>query len=184
MARIGMALVAAVLFAMTGPGLLPILICVVAAFLDLLDGWIARRTGQISRLGEHLDPLADKILTSVVFMALALFLGKTWILLLVLLLLLREWGMTWVRERFQQRHAVTLPASRLGKWKMLSQSLFGNFFLFWLSLSRDGSLPDANFLPTLASALLLILLLSYISAAHYVLSLRRAARQAARSPGE
>src|ERR1044072_4974765 len=35
---------------------------VVAAVTDLLDGYIARRTGQITKLGKLLDPIADKLL--------------------------------------------------------------------------------------------------------------------------
>ncbi len=176
MVRIAMAGVAGVMFYMMGPRLLPIFICIAAGLLDLFDGWLARRTGQISRLGEHLDPLADKILNSVIFLALALFLGRNWVLVLVILLLLREWGITWIREHFQQRYAVTLPAGRLGKWKMLSQSLFGNIFLFWLSMSPQTDPPAPNYLPTLASALGLILVLSYVSAIRYLFALRRAAR--------
>ncbi len=171
-----MALVAAVLFLLTGPTLLPIVLCVSAGLLDLLDGWFARRMGQVSRLGEHLDPLADKVLNTVIYLALALFLGNTWVLIMVILLLLREWGMTWVRGHFQQRHDITLPAGKLGKWKMLFQSLFGNGFLLWLSLRPDRRPPDAAFLPTLLLALGLILLLSYLSAFRYISSLQAAAR--------
>ena len=35
---------------------------VVAAITDLLDGYIARRTGQVTKLGKLLDPIADKLL--------------------------------------------------------------------------------------------------------------------------
>src|SRR5215813_6091468 len=35
---------------------------VVAAITDLLDGYIARRTGQVTKLGKLLDPVADKLL--------------------------------------------------------------------------------------------------------------------------
>ena len=173
-ARMGMALLAAVLFLAMGPHLFPILICMAASLLDFWDGWIARRTGQVSRLGEHLDPLADKILVTVIFLALAFFLRQPWVWVLVTLLLLREWSVTWLRERLQQRHRLTLSAGRLGKWKMLAQSLFGNGFLAWLSLSGRHEPLDSAYLPTLVAALALILLLSYVSAARYIM---RASRQ-------
>ena len=44
---------------------LSLLVFVVAALTDLYDGWIARKKGYISRWGKFLDPLADKILSSV-----------------------------------------------------------------------------------------------------------------------
>jgi CDP-diacylglycerol--glycerol-3-phosphate 3-phosphatidyltransferase len=162
-----MALAAAILFALMGPALLPILICVAAGLLDLLDGWLARRTGQITRLGEHLDPLADKVLNTVIFLALAAFLANGWVTAMVLLLLLREWGITVLRE-WLQRKGRSLPADRLGKWKMLSQSLFGNAFLIWLNLIREIGLQRETLLPTLLVALGFILLLSYISAIRYL----------------
>ncbi len=42
-----------------------------ACVTDALDGWIARRTGQKTRLGSLMDPLADKILLTSAFLAFA-----------------------------------------------------------------------------------------------------------------
>jgi CDP-diacylglycerol--glycerol-3-phosphate 3-phosphatidyltransferase len=170
--RLLMACLAAVLFYMHGPTLTPIVICMVAATLDLVDGWVARRFSQVTRLGEHLDPLADKILTSIIFLALAFFIKNNWILMMVFLLLLREWGITWVREYYSKRLDCTLPASRLGKWKMVAQSLFGNLFLFLLYLQDVQGVPrDDNFLTTFFAALGMILVLSYASAIRYLIRL-------------
>ena len=41
-----------------------------ASITDVLDGWIARRRGQVSRLGILLDPIADKLLISAAFISL------------------------------------------------------------------------------------------------------------------
>ena len=111
---------------------------VAAGVTDILDGWLARHMRQITKLGEHLDPFADKVLITVVFGALAFFLQELWVTILVLLLLLREWGMTWLREALQRRRNITLPAGRIGKWKMVTQSLFGNVFLLWMSRAPDS----------------------------------------------
>ncbi len=43
-----------------------------AILTDLLDGFFARRLGQITLLGAYLDPLADKLLVSVVYVALGI----------------------------------------------------------------------------------------------------------------
>lgn len=68
---------------------------VLAALTDYWDGEVARRTGQITRLGAILDPIADKVLTLSCFAAfwfLALIPGWT-----VLVLALRDTAVTLVR---------------------------------------------------------------------------------------
>jgi len=42
----------------------------IAAVTDFLDGWVARRFGQSSRFGEFLDPVADKLMVSIVLVML------------------------------------------------------------------------------------------------------------------
>ena len=42
----------------------------VAAITDLLDGWVARKFGQMSRFGEFLDPVADKLMVAIVLVML------------------------------------------------------------------------------------------------------------------
>ena len=42
----------------------------IAAITDLIDGWVARRYGQTSRFGEFLDPVADKLMVSIVLVML------------------------------------------------------------------------------------------------------------------
>ncbi len=43
-----------------------------AAFTDILDGWLARAFGDVSKTGQYLDPIADKILLSCIYIGLAL----------------------------------------------------------------------------------------------------------------
>ena len=42
----------------------------IAAVTDMLDGWVARRFGQMSRFGEFLDPVADKLMVAIVLVML------------------------------------------------------------------------------------------------------------------
>ncbi len=42
----------------------------IAAITDWIDGWVARRYGQTSRFGEFLDPVADKLMVSIVLVML------------------------------------------------------------------------------------------------------------------
>jgi cardiolipin synthase len=48
-----------------------LLVFAAAALTDLLDGWVARRSGSQSRLGAFLDPTADKLLLTASFVTLA-----------------------------------------------------------------------------------------------------------------
>ena len=41
-----------------------------AAVTDMLDGWVARRFGQMSKFGEFLDPVADKLMVAIVLVML------------------------------------------------------------------------------------------------------------------
>ena len=55
-----------------------------AGLSDAVDGWLARRLGQVSRLGSLLDPVADKALLVSVFIALgARDLLPAWLVILV-----------------------------------------------------------------------------------------------------
>ena len=55
-----------------------------ASATDFLDGYIARRRQQVTRLGQLLDPAADKILTSAAFISLVeLGLVPAWMVVIV-----------------------------------------------------------------------------------------------------
>ena len=41
-----------------------------AAVTDMIDGWVARKYGQMSRFGEFLDPVADKLMVAIVLVML------------------------------------------------------------------------------------------------------------------
>jgi len=89
-----------------------------ASITDWLDGYVARRRRQVTWLGQMMDPIADKLLTSAAFISLVqLDLAPAW---MVALIIGREFGITGLRSVAYAR-GVTIPASRLGKIKMASQ---------------------------------------------------------------
>jgi CDP-diacylglycerol--glycerol-3-phosphate 3-phosphatidyltransferase len=89
-----------------------------ASLTDWLDGYLARRRRQITALGQMLDPIADKLLTSAAFISLVqLDLAPAW---MVALIIGREFAVTALRSLAYSR-GITLPASPLGKIKMASQ---------------------------------------------------------------
>ena len=89
-----------------------------ASVTDWLDGYLARRRRQVTWLGQMLDPIADKLLTSAAFISLVqLDLAPAW---MVALIIGREFAITALRSLAYSK-GVTIPASPLGKIKMVSQ---------------------------------------------------------------
>ena len=89
-----------------------------ASMTDWLDGYLARRRRQVTWLGQMLDPIADKLLTSAAFISLVqLGLAPAW---MVALIIGREFAITGLRS-YAHTRGVAMPASPLGKIKMASQ---------------------------------------------------------------
>jgi CDP-diacylglycerol---glycerol-3-phosphate 3-phosphatidyltransferase len=89
-----------------------------AVLTDYLDGFLARRRNQVTRLGVLLDPLADKLLTTAAFVSLVeLGAAPAW---MVMIILGRELAVTALRNLAAGR-GVLIAASTLGKWKMAVQ---------------------------------------------------------------
>jgi CDP-diacylglycerol--glycerol-3-phosphate 3-phosphatidyltransferase len=61
-------------------------IFIIASITDVIDGWAARRLGIVTRLGEFLDPLADKILTLLALISFAeMNIIPLWMVLIILI---------------------------------------------------------------------------------------------------
>jgi CDP-diacylglycerol--glycerol-3-phosphate 3-phosphatidyltransferase len=89
-----------------------------AVLTDYFDGWFARRRNQVTKVGILLDPIADKLLTAAAFLSLV-EMGSVpaW---MVTIVLGREFAVTGLRNIAANR-GVLIPASPLGKGKMVSQ---------------------------------------------------------------
>lgn len=89
-----------------------------AAATDFLDGYLARKWGQITTVGTLLDPIADKLLISAALIALVeVHRIPAWI---VVLLVGREFAVSGLRS-IAAAEGYTISASDLGKTKMVSQ---------------------------------------------------------------
>jgi CDP-diacylglycerol---glycerol-3-phosphate 3-phosphatidyltransferase len=121
--------------------LLALCIFLVAAATDLLDGYLARRWGQVTTIGTLLDPIADKLLVSAALISLVQIRAMpAW---MVVLIIGREFAVSGLRS-IAAAEGYTIAASDLGKTKTLSQvaaisavllSLRHSFFLtpaYWL----------------------------------------------------
>lgn len=111
-------LVVVLLTRMPAKEYLALAVFLVAAFTDLLDGWIARKFKKVTRLGMLLDPIADKILVSAALISLVdLQEADAWA---VCIIVGREFAVSGLRS-IAAGEQITIAASSLGKWKMGAQ---------------------------------------------------------------
>lgn len=95
-----------------------LLIFLAAAATDLLDGYLARRWGQITTVGTLLDPIADKLLISAALVSLVdIHRVPAW---MVILIIGREFAVSGLRS-IAAAGGYTIEASDLGKTKMVAQ---------------------------------------------------------------
>lgn len=91
-----------------------------AALTDFLDGHFARSRNQVTRLGQLLDPIADKLLISAALISLVENqLAPAWA---VVIIIGREFAVTGLRS-IAAADGVVISASKMGKFKMLVQVL-------------------------------------------------------------
>jgi len=110
-----------------------------AALTDYLDGHLARRRDQVTRLGQLLDPIADKLLISAALISLVENrLAPAWA---VVIIIGREFAVTGLRS-IAAADGVVISASRMGKFKMLVQVMT---VALLIGSSVAGRPPVANF---------------------------------------
>lgn len=108
-----------------GYGLAFLLYCIIG-FTDYLDGYLARAQGTVSKLGQFLDPIADKIMVAAVILILTAqgylrgaYVGDAHVIA-GLVILIREIAVSGLRE-FLGGVQVSMPVSKLAKWKTTFQ---------------------------------------------------------------
>ena len=104
---------------------------IVAASTDLLDGWLARRAGEVTRIGKLLDPLADKLLvsTALIMLLAAGRLDGFWAGTMAVVIVGRELAVTGLRG-IASTHGHVMPATWHGKLKTVSQNIAVGALLF------------------------------------------------------
>jgi CDP-diacylglycerol--glycerol-3-phosphate 3-phosphatidyltransferase len=106
-----------------------------AAGTDWYDGYIARKHNIVSRWGQFMDPLADKILISSALIAFA-YLGYVY-LWMVTIIICRDFLITYLRMYALQR-GKSIVTSYLAKWKTFIQMVAVFVILIYLNF------PDAD----------------------------------------
>jgi len=119
---------------------LALTIFLAAAGTDLLDGYLARRWGQITTVGTLLDPIADKLLISAAMIScVQVHLMPAW---MAIIIVGREFAVTGLRS-IAAAEGYTIKASDLGKTKMVTQVIAVSLLLasiHWPQLRRAAHL--------------------------------------------
>lgn len=105
------------------------IVFVLAMLTDVADGNIARKYNLVTDFGKLWDPVADKALTGAAFVSLSILGELPWFF--TVLILLREWGITWVRAAIA-KYGI-MAANKGGKAKTLTQTFA--LILFSLNLA-------------------------------------------------
>ena len=101
--------------------LVPFFLFILASFTDFLDGLLARLYKEESKLGELLDPIADKILVAAALVLLVTNgIIKNYEVIAAIIILTREILISGLRE-FLAKSAVSVPVSNLAKFKTFIQ---------------------------------------------------------------
>ena len=125
-----------------------LILFIIAAISDFVDGWLARKMNLITPLGKLLDPLADKILVCTAFVFLtAEGLCPVWITALIIG---REFLVTGLRQIAIEAGQL-LAADRLGKWKTAFQLTYLIAGMIRLTLDTMESLGSFSPLHTLTT---------------------------------
>ena len=116
-------------------------IFLIAAGTDLLDGFLARRWGQITTIGTLLDPIADKLLISAALISLVqVHAAPAW---MVVMIIGREFAVSGLRG-IAAAEGYTIKASELGKTKMIAQVVAISFLL--LSIRHPNLAEPAHWM--------------------------------------
>ena len=106
----------------------PTIVYILTGLTDMLDGKIARKYNLVTDFGKFIDPLADKFMvigSAIAILVWMMLLGKTTLALVfvwvVLIILLRELGVTSLRLVVAGKSGIVVAASMLGKIKTVSQ---------------------------------------------------------------
>ncbi len=137
-----------------------------AAITDSLDGYLARRLGQTTRLGSFLDPVADKLMVAVALVLIVSRDPRTLMVLTAAVIIGREIAISALREWMAgigQRAAVAV--SRIGKFKTILQMTGLTLLLFRNDVAGLPIYLLGQWLTVIAAALTLISMAVYLRAA-------------------
>jgi len=101
--------------------LLALLIFILGAITDIIDGVIARKKEIVTNFGSNLDPLADKLLITTAFICLLGFKELKIPSWTVVVIILRDYIITWLRSMVYNK--TSIPADKFAKLKTFLQNV-------------------------------------------------------------
>jgi CDP-diacylglycerol--glycerol-3-phosphate 3-phosphatidyltransferase len=160
------------------------LVFIVASLTDVYDGYLARRTGIVTSFGKFMDPLADKLLTSMALISLLVLQLPYIVGWMVVVIVAREILITGLRSIAAYR-GVLIPPSTAAKTKTLLQMVFVNLALLHLLVGmtheRFGTpvflLGEESMDAALEILLAATMLLTLLTGLHYLLANRELVRR-------
>ncbi|MBE6936276.1 MAG: CDP-diacylglycerol--glycerol-3-phosphate 3-phosphatidyltransferase [Ruminococcaceae bacterium] len=124
---------------------LALIVFIAASLTDLIDGKIARKTGQITTFGKIMDPLADKLL---VISALLIFVAQSRMTAVAAMIIIaRELAITSLRV-VAAGEGIVMAAAKSGKWKTTAQMSY--IILMLLHITELPFLPLPGIIETIA----------------------------------
>lgn len=142
---------------------------IVAISTDWVDGYLARRYDIVSDFGKLWDPIADKLLTGAGFIGLAILGEVPW--WIVIVILVREWGITVHRLMIVNEHVVA--AAWMGKLKTAVQAVA----LSWALLPLHVWLGESLWTTVTTVLMIVVLVLTVLSGIDYIVAQMRGARR-------
>ena len=142
---------------------------IVAISTDWVDGYLARRYDIVSDFGKLWDPIADKLLTGAGFVGLAILGEVSW--WIVVIILVREWGITIHRLVVASEHVVA--AAWMGKIK----TAFQGVALGWALLPLHVFIGLGPWTVVTTVLMVIVLVLTVVSGIDYIVAQVRGARQ-------
>ena len=135
----------------------------IAASTDWLDGYFARKYGQVTTLGRILDPFADKVIICAAFIYLLPPMARVswglrpWMLVVIVG---RELLVTALRSFFEERGS-DFSAKMSGKLKMVLQCVAAGASLLYLHVGAGGPAPGWLYWTVVASTWAAVILTAY-----------------------
>lgn len=140
----------------------------IAALTDWYDGWYARKFGVITRLGQFMDPLADKVLVTSALVAFAILdYVMPW---MVWVIAIRD-GVITANRIFALQVGKPIITHVLAKWKTFAQMITIFLILIVINIHHyyppGGGKYTAQYLDYIGIPMLIVTALTVISGAIY-----------------